>query len=71
MMTTYIAADDNVSNIFKRRLALIARARNCRVVFGIVVNAIATVGILDAIERCETVSILLETATFSERGQVI
>jgi diphthamide synthase subunit DPH2 len=70
MMTTYIAADDNVSNIFKRRLALIARARNCRV-FGIVVNAIATVGILDAIERCETVSILLETATFSERGQVI
>jgi diphthamide synthase subunit DPH2 len=64
MMTTYIAADDNVSNIFKRRLALIARARNCRV-FGIVVNAIATVSILDAIERCETVSMLLEPATFS------
>jgi len=61
---TYITADDNVSNIFKRRLALIARARNCRV-FGIVVNAIATVSILDAIERCETVSMLLEPATFS------
>ncbi|GJD06190.1 Diphthamide biosynthesis protein 2 [Galdieria sulphuraria] len=42
----------NATTTLKRRLALISKAQKSHV-FGIVVSAIATKGVLDAIERCE------------------
>ncbi|GJD09063.1 Diphthamide biosynthesis protein 2 [Galdieria sulphuraria] len=48
----WFPANLNATTTLKRRLALISKAQKSHV-FGIVVSAIATKGVLDAIERCE------------------
>ncbi|GJQ11731.1 hypothetical protein GpartN1_g3522.t1 [Galdieria partita] len=49
---SWVLANGSATNTFKKRLALVSRAqKSC--VFGIVVSAVATTGVLDAVERCE------------------
>lgn len=56
---SWIPAEGCALTTFKRRLRLISKSQNS-CVFGIVVSAIATKGVLDAVERCEMVSFVCD-----------